>query len=127
MYTSYGPIKSVDHTQYFKENAADIMSFIITLCVISIPVIELANQKIAAINAMKNDGSVVDPSTVQITNQMISQAVRTMYGLNLEFILATIEGVVGVFVKTLVASGAGAKIATWIKSKCCCCCTTAHN
>lgn len=122
VYTSYAPIKSIDHTQYFQENAADIMSFIITLCVIAIPTIELANQKIAAINAAKANNQVIDPASLTITNAVISQAVTATYGVNLGFILSTITDVVTVFVKLFNASGAGTKIANFFKTKLCCCC-----
>lgn len=120
VYTSYVPIKSMDHAQFFKENVADIMTFIIALCIISIPTIELVNQKIAAINTAKVEGTMIDPIDITVTNSMVSQAVKTMYGLNMEFILAAITNVVDVFVKTMIVTGTGSKLANFLKRKCCC-------
>ena len=105
VYTQYLPIKSIDHVHFFQDNIKDIMTFIITLCVISIPTIELANQQIASINALKTADKPVDLSTIQITNKMISDGITKMYGTNLSFIMTAIGQVVTVFTVLVAPTG----------------------
>jgi hypothetical protein len=95
----YGPIKSLNTKQLFKDNAQDIVTFVIMLCIIIIPTIELANQKIAAIKTSTAEGKPIDPADIKITNVMINQAVIVMYGSNLTYILSSVNSVVGVFVR----------------------------
>jgi len=98
-YTAYKTIKTVGRTQNFNGNSMDIMSFIITLCIITIPTISLAKQKVDLIIDSKKEGIFVDPSIVMLTGPMIAQSVQNMYGSKLEYILASITDVVSVFLK----------------------------
>lgn len=97
---AYGPVKSAKLAQLFKDEIQDIISFVVTLCIIVIPTVELANQKIAAINKSTSEGKTIDPSTVTITNDMINKSVTSLYGANLTYIVASVKNIVGVFVKT---------------------------
>jgi hypothetical protein len=117
-YMAYKSIKIVGRTQNFNRNTMDIMSFIITLCIITIPTISLAKQKVDLIIDSKKEGIFVEPSIVMLTGPMVAQSVQNMYGSKLEYILASITDVVGVFVKKTSQKNKGSIFSNCFKIGC---------
>jgi hypothetical protein len=111
-YASYNLIKSIDHSKFLKENSKDMMRFIVMMCVLVVPIIDLVSHKITEINK--------DSDT---TNGVVSQAdihkiVKETYGLNLEFILKAVNNLVDIFLKGLHTKGK--QFLAFLKKKCCC-------
>jgi hypothetical protein len=115
-YNSFKLFKEINHSKQAKEsiknNIDNIISFVIIFCIISIPIIDLVSKKA---NDIKSGEKVI------ITKEMIQLAIINMYGLDLDFITKSIEGLVKVFGNTLAVSGCGSKLSQFFKKKCCCC------
>lgn len=105
-FASFSLIKNVDRAKLFSENADDIIRFIIVLCVVIAPLIELIEQK------HKKGESVISAKD-------ISSFVTEYYGSNIDDLLKMIENIVGAFVKIVGASSAGKKISKFFKCLCC--------
>jgi hypothetical protein len=122
-YNSFNDIKDIDHSKIFSEKKDDIMSFIITLCIISVTVVNITANKIAQINAIEEDSeSVTDPANFIITNEYINASIVNVYGFNLDFILKAVDNLVIVFVKNIELKNTGQKIKNFFRKCACCCC-----
>ena len=103
-------IKNIEYNNFIDTDSNSIVKFIIILCVISIPIIELVNKK----NNEQNNQEQV------ITNDMINNSIHDMYGVDLKFILSIIDNLVTVIVKTFILFGLKNKINNCIKRLYCC-------
>ena len=121
-YTSFASINANANANslIFQEMSKDIMTFIIAFCIISIPVIELANKQITNNKFAKATGQIIAPTELIINNMQISHAVTTMYGTHLEVIVKLITGVGEVFVKMFSVSKNTSSFVNYIKTKFCC-------
>ena len=93
-------IKNIEYNKFINTDSNSIIKFIITLCVISIPIIELVNKK----NLEENKEQVI------ITNDMINESIRDIYGMDFKLILSIIDNLVNIIVKTFILSGITSKI-----------------
>lgn len=105
-YASFSLIKNVNHAKLFNENSDDIMRFIISLCVIIVPLVELVTEKHA------NGES-------SISSQDINVYVTKYYGSNISELLTVLESIVSAFVKIVSASSVGKRIKNFFKNLCC--------
>ncbi|VBB18035.1 hypothetical protein YASMINEVIRUS_498 [Yasminevirus sp. GU-2018] len=115
-YNSMKLIKEVDHNKFFAENSKDLMKFIVTLCIVIVPVVDLVSFKISQIN----NSDDVDADKAVLSKEDIKKAVLGMYGVNLEFVLSTVESLITVFLKSFESSATGKKFIAYMRSKCCC-------
>ena len=92
------------------------MKFIITLCIVIVPVVDIVALKIAQINS--SDG--VDAEKAVLSKEDIKKVVLGMYGMNLEFVLSSVESLITVFLKSFESSAKGKKFIAYMKSKSCC-------
>jgi len=111
-YQAYSQIKSIDHKKIYEENASDMMQFVITMCVIAVPVIELLHQRILLLNS----GDAI------VTTDDIKKAVGDMYGTNLDFVLSIVNKLTGILLNFVVSSSTCKKIVMSFRSHCCSCC-----
>ena len=101
------------------DNSESIVKFIITMCVISFPVIDLVNKKIIEINNNPlND--LTDPSSNTITNDIINKSVHDMYGYDLGYIMKIVDSLANIILKSLVLNGTKNKIIEFFKKISCC-------
>jgi hypothetical protein len=111
-YTSCSQIKSINYQKFFKDNSTDVMNFVILLCIIVVPVVELVNKKVASIQNDSLDDKLV------ITSDEIKRAITDMYGVNLDFVLNIVHRLSDIFIRAIkpIKTGFFSKF-----SKCCCC------
>jgi hypothetical protein len=101
-YESFEQIKNIKHTAIQDENIKSIIGFIITLCVIAIPIVNLVASKIYTVNSLINSGNLsIDQSSLIITQDTLNQAVTKMYGENIDFILNGVDDMVNLFVSEI--------------------------
>ena len=113
-YDTFKLVKNINHIKIFEEKADDIMSFVMILCIVILPLMELANQKIEKINNDIANNNLPNEVTFTLTREEMSLAVTNMYGINLDYILLIINNLVALFIKGIKASG-------FFKKICCCC------
>lgn len=110
---SYERIPHINRGKLFADNVDNIIKFVITLCIISVPIVDLVNKQIAMLGN--------DNADVIITREIMSKAVHEAYGLDLEFIMKSVDALVDVFARSIKVSNAGKKFLDYIKSCCRCC------
>lgn len=94
-YASIINLKNVNYKNIIHNNAEDLMKFIITLCVILIPIIDALNNKI------KTEKNITD---IILTKEDMNKIVFNMYGLDIDFILISIDNLVKIFLDIYKAS-----------------------
>lgn len=110
-------IKTISVSEFFNNKRSDIMKFIITLCIVIIPIIELMTKKIVSINA---SGSANINGNEFLSKNAIVTEIKQMYGISIEIMLLQIESLVPIFIEIVEKNTFGKKILNYIKSKCCC-------
>lgn len=134
-YKSLKALKHVDHNNVFDSRVDDMVSFIITFCVVLIPVIEFVNMKLAELNTNSVNNKSNNSSTgneefanlldnigldqVVITNEEIAKMITIIYGNKLDYILDMVDQLTKKMVKFV-----GTGFLKKFKQKLCCCCTT---
>jgi hypothetical protein len=130
-YKSLKALKHIDHNNVFDSRVDDMVNFIITFCVILIPVIELVNKKLAELNknnAVSNSNSSgnlesdnlldnVGLDQVVITNADIFRMINVVYGNKLDYVLDMVDQLTKKMVKFV-----GTGFLKGCKQKLCCCC-----
>jgi hypothetical protein len=131
-YKSLKALKKVNHNKVYESRVDDMINFIITFCVVLIPVIELVNKKLAELNknniVTNNIDSVnntefdnllnkIDLNQIVITNEEISEMINATYGNKLDYVLDMVEQLTKKMVKFV-----GTKKWENFKQKLCCCC-----
>lgn len=117
-------VKNVNLKKILTNNSNDLLKFVVILCIIIIPIINIVTTKIAQINNDVNNSSAnidSNSSNTIITQDEIKRSVLETYGLNLEFILASIEGLVTVSLKVVETTTTGKKCLNFLKHNFCCC------
>lgn len=111
-------IKNVNLLDSLKANSEDLIRFIILMCVLIVPIVELVNKKLVLI-------STSDLESASVSQEEIRVAVYIMYGTDLEFILSTVDNLVTVFAKSVKPKEIGQKIKDFFgRFKCSCSCCT---
>ena len=95
-FTAMMNLKTLNHDDFFRQNIDDFMRFIITMCVLIVPIIDLAHSRIAAINDPANKNNLI--SLAVISKDDIKKVVTNMYGVDMEFILSSVDSLVTAFI-----------------------------
>jgi hypothetical protein len=137
-YASLKALKDINHNKVFDSRVDDMVSFIITFCVILIPVVEYVNLKLAELNRTAaqraddnddNDNGEGVAAAVEaamddvlaeqmvITNDELVGAIKEAYGDKLDDVLLLVNQLTKKMSKVVESS-------KWkkFKQKCCCCC-----
>ena len=92
----------------------EIIDFIMYLCIISLPIIELCVDK------LKNSN---DKSSLVVTKQELNNKIELYYGKGgLTFVLAAVDKFVETFTKKYNIGKKVKSVGNWFAEKCCCCC-----
>lgn len=106
-YTDLQNLKGINYRNVFISRVDDMVSFIIMFCVVLMPIIDLANTKLAAINEVANglsaEGAGSSNDHIIITNAEIKAAIQTTYGNNLDYVLNLVNQLTAQLVKTFKA------------------------
>jgi hypothetical protein len=104
-------MKGINYQNIFISRVDDMVSFIIMFCVVLMPIIDLANTKLAAINEVANGLSAggSDNDHIVITNAEIKAAIKETYGDNLDYVLNLVNQLTAQLVKTFKAGKCCAK------------------
>jgi hypothetical protein len=111
-------LKTLDYDSFFKENIDEFMRFVIIMCILIIPVIELANNRIAVINNPMNNDKLTELAI--ITKEDIKNIVKHTYGLNIEFILISVDTLVNTFTKIVQTHASGKGFTSFVRKTFCC-------
>jgi hypothetical protein len=113
-YICFKQVKSIKYLQFFSNNSDNMIKFVINMCIIIIPIIDLVNKR----NAISKLDSI---QNLTITKDDVKKATFDMYGSEIEFILTPIDNLVYTIVRNIEGSKKCKAFFNSIKNKCCCC------
>jgi hypothetical protein len=111
VYVNFKPIQNINYSKILLNKEEEFIDFIIYLCVVSLPIIELCVDRLKPINIKSSI----------ITKQEISDKIEQYYGSDgLTFVLVAVDKFVETFTKKYNISKNVRTFGNWITSKCCC-------
>ena len=114
VYDRFSVVKNINHSKLMTGKEEEIIDFIMYLCIISLPIIELCVDK------LKNSN---DKSSLVVTKQELNNKIELYYGKGgLTFVLAAVDKFVETFTKKYNIGKKVKSVGNWFAEKCCCCC-----
>jgi hypothetical protein len=113
VYDRFKIVKNINHSKLFTGKEEEIIDFVMYLCIISLPIIELC------VDRLKTDNIQL----FVITKEEMSNKIEQYYGTGgLTFVLAAVDKFVETFTKKYEIGKKVRTFGNWISEKCCCCC-----
>lgn len=112
VYDRFNLVKHINHTKLFTGKEEEIIDFVIYLCIISIPVIELC------VDRLKN----TNESSLIISKDELKTKIEQYYGKGgLTFVLVAVDKFVETFTKKYNLGKKVKAVGNWFTKRCCCC------
>lgn len=123
-YDRFLAIKDIDHSKLFDEKEEEIVDFIIYICVVSLPVIDLCIERTKPlVNSSVEELNKLGPNAFIVTKADLQERIEKYYGKDgFTYILVAIDNFVDTFVAKYELKKKAGHARVWLKKHCCCCC-----